>query len=556
MESTWRAISWWLLGTMMSTTTQAGYFALNYTPTARCDLPIRPSTEIPPTNEKQYGRSRFTQPLDHARPDLGTFEVNYYWNRTHWAGPGSPIVVFLPGETHADRHLVHSRPDFSLVGVLAEHLGAAVLVPEHRYYGGSSPFSHLTTSNLTYLTVENALLDVVRLAKRFSPPWTNATVGSTARDVPWILVGGSYSAAQTAWIANIHGGTYWAYLALSPIVQSITSYWQYYLPQVEYGRGLCTALLDSVIGFIDDVFGTGRETQIRAIKTMFGLDGMDDDSFLFHITSPILFWSEQDVGRPSRHYDWLCNRVQGTHASALNLIPPDILALLKSSDDDDDNVRKRGDWSSENLRTLKALYSYSEGFRQEIAPMLCSGAYCVNETDPLDPRYSELSVQNRINRQYAWLQCNDLVGGYIVGAPPRELSLVSRLTTADFFARQCALFFPPGSHGETYGANRGRTAAILNAYTGGWSPTRARRIIYSSGSRDVWREMGVTARLRPGGPMQSDPQKEIVVHVVETGFHHSELSSRNAELYEEVRRVRDLEVEQVCRWVQQWPGYL
>jgi hypothetical protein len=504
---------------------------------------------------KRYGRSTFTQPIHHARPDLGTFEMNYYWNSTLWAGPGSPIVVFLPGETKADRHLVHSRPDFSIVGVIAENLGAAVLVPEHRYYGGSSPFSYLTTANLSYLTVENALLDVVSLANHFGPPWTNATIRSTAKDVPWILVGGSYSAAQTAWIANIYAGTYWAYLSLSPIIHSITSYWQYYLPQVEHGRQLCTTLLDSVISFIDDVFRTGSEPQMRAIKNMFGLNSMDNESFLFQITTPVAYWSEQDVGSGSKDYDWLCDRVEDVRDSALHLLPPGILALL-TLDASSGNISKRGDWNSEHLRMLKALYSYSEGFRQEIAPMLCYGGLCGNETDPNNIRYSVLSVQNSINRQLDWLQCNDLVGGYIVGAPPNETTLVSRFTTAEFFTKQCALFFPPGPNGETFGANKGRTADTLNAYTGGWFPTNARRIIYSSGTRDVWREMGVAAKGRPQGPLRSDPEKDIVVHVLETGFHHSEFSTRTAELNDEVRRVRDMEVEQVCRWVQQWPGYL
>jgi hypothetical protein len=128
-------------------------FALNYTPGAACDLPVPLSMPKDPTL-KQYGKGTFTQPLLHRAPELGTFTVNYYWNNTFWAGPGSPIVVFLPGEVKADRYLVFSRPDFSLVGVIAENLQAAVLVPEHRYYGGSSPFSELTASNLSYLTVE------------------------------------------------------------------------------------------------------------------------------------------------------------------------------------------------------------------------------------------------------------------------------------------------------------------------------------------------------------------------------------------------------------------
>jgi hypothetical protein len=524
------------------------FFALNYTPADACDLPVRPSPRN--TSLKQFGRDTFTQPLNHRTPELGTFKVNYYWNITLWAGPGSPVVVFLPGETKADRHLVHSRPDYSIVGVIAQNLRAAVLVLEHRYYGGSSPFSRLTTSNLTYLTVENSLLDIVNLANHFAPPWTDAP--TSAKDVPWVLIGGSYSAAQTAWVANVFGGTFWSYLSLSPIIQSITSYWQYYLPQVEYGRRTCTTLLGDVVSYIDEIFRTGNDAQIEAIKKLFGLQTMDDESFLFQITAPVYYWSEQDVGTRSKHYDWLCDRIESVEGdSSLHLLPPGILAFSTLGD-----VERRGEWNSQYVQMLRALISYAEGFRHELAPMLCFGGFCVNESDPTNLAYSAIDANNDGNRQWAWLQCNDLVGGYIVGAPLNETSLVSRATTAEFFTSLCSLHFPPGPNGETFGANKGRTADTLNSFTGGWTPTNARRIIYSSGRLDVWREMGVSAERRPNGPLQSDPEKDIVVHLLEKGFHHSEMKTRTAELNEEVRRIRDLEVEQICHWVQQWPSYL
>lgn len=522
------------------------YFALNYTPNAACDLPIPPSMPKDPTM-KQYGKGTFTQPLLHKAPELGNFTVNYYWNSTFWAGSGSPIVVFLPGEVKADRHLVFSRPDFSLVGVIAENLRAAVIVPEHRYYGGSSPFAELTTSNLSYLTVEDALLDIVNLANHFNPPWTDAP--STAQDVPWILTGGSYSGAQTAWVANVFGGVFWAYVACSPIVQSITSYWQYYLPQIEHGRQVCTSLMDRILSYIDSVFQTNG-TQVQTIKDLFGLPTMDDESFLYEITTPVTFWSEQELGRPARQYNWLCDLIEGIE-SDYHLLPAGVMALLTS-----EGVERRGEWNSPHIQMLRALHGYAEGFRQEISPALCfKDGFCTSKLDPENFMYSDLRVDNDDNRQYAWLQCNDLISGYIVGAPQNETSLVSRLTTAEFFLEQCALFFPNGPNGETFGAKKGRTAHMLNEYTGGWSPKNATRIIYSSGSGDVWREMGVAAQRRPGGPMQSIPEQDIVVHVIETGFHHSELMTRTAEKYPEVRKVRDLEVEQICSWVQQWPGY-
>ena len=36
--------------------------------------------------------------------------------------------------------------------MLAKKFGAAVVTPEHRYYGKSSPFKQLTTENLRFLS--------------------------------------------------------------------------------------------------------------------------------------------------------------------------------------------------------------------------------------------------------------------------------------------------------------------------------------------------------------------------------------------------------------------
>jgi hypothetical protein len=43
---------------------------------------------------------------------------------------------------------------------MAKKFGAAVVSPEHRYYGKSSPFDSLTTENLQFLSSKQALFDL------------------------------------------------------------------------------------------------------------------------------------------------------------------------------------------------------------------------------------------------------------------------------------------------------------------------------------------------------------------------------------------------------------
>jgi hypothetical protein len=163
-------------------------FARNYVPNGYCKLPLLPllNSSVP-----QHGRDTFDQPIDHDTPHLGQFSESFLWNTTFWR-PGAPIVLFIPGESRIDHFESLSRPDYSTVGVIAENLGAALLVLEHRYFGSSSPYTtKFTRANLQYLTVDNALKDIVRFADNFTAPWSD--VPSAAKDVPWILIGKNVS---------------------------------------------------------------------------------------------------------------------------------------------------------------------------------------------------------------------------------------------------------------------------------------------------------------------------------------------------------------------------
>lgn len=159
-------------------------FAEKYRLPNACDLPLGPAPS--PNPIPFYGRGDFAQFIHHTNPGLGLFSQAYLWNSSFWR-PGAPIVVFLPGESPIDGYWIFNRPDVSTVGVIAENLGAATIVLEHRYYGSSLPYSNFTKGNLQYLTVDNALRDVVRFAQNFIAPWTDGP--STAKDVPWILIG-------------------------------------------------------------------------------------------------------------------------------------------------------------------------------------------------------------------------------------------------------------------------------------------------------------------------------------------------------------------------------
>jgi hypothetical protein len=358
-----------------------------------------------------------------------------------------------------------------------------------------------------------------------------------------LFLGGSYSAAQTGWIANNFPGTFWAYLSASPILQAIPSYWAYFLPLMEHGPEGCVRLLSSITRMIDDVIEAGDDKSLQAIKTLFGLAKMKTPDFIYNLSFHWGDWGSIDIGQNYTTIDTYCAWIEGSdYEQELE----DIYQQLEKS------LQARADWDISSEQTVRALQTYAAGFRKHIAPSLCIDGICLDDT------YARLSEPLGAGQMYEWLLCNDMMGGYVTGAPVGATltPLVSRFLTYDYFQTRCTIVHQLEPSGELEDTASGhRTAKAFNRYTGGWSPTDARRIIYSAGEMDVWREMSVSARLRPGGPLQSDPELDVVVHLIKTGWHHSEMYTRNAEMDDEVRRVRDQEVDQICYWVQQWPEY-
>jgi hypothetical protein len=166
-------------------------------------------------------------------------------------------------------------------GVIAEEIGAATIVLEHRYWGFSSPFAELTTENLQYLTLQNAIADLNHFALTAKLPF-DTTGASNADKAPWVLVGGSYSGALTAWTeATTRPSVMWAYYASSAVVETIGNYWSYFLTEAENMPQNCSTDISLVVEYLDSIGETGTLREQTAIKELFGLGGVDHyDDFM------------------------------------------------------------------------------------------------------------------------------------------------------------------------------------------------------------------------------------------------------------------------------------
>lgn len=125
--------------------------------------------------QSETGIAYFDQYIDHDNPDLGTFSQTYWYNATFWKGPGSPVILFTPGEIAATGYTGYLT-DQAITGLIAKEVGGAVVLVEHRYWGNSTPYVEQSTKALQFLNLDQAVADFVHFARTAKLPFdTNGT---------------------------------------------------------------------------------------------------------------------------------------------------------------------------------------------------------------------------------------------------------------------------------------------------------------------------------------------------------------------------------------------
>ncbi len=224
--------------------------------------------------QAKTGQATFQQQVDHGDASQGTFAQRYWYNTEFWTGPGAPVVLFTPGEEAADQYTGYLT-NRTITGQFAKAIGGAVVMVEHRYWGESAPFANLTTKNLRFLTLANAIADMTNFARTVNLPFAQSSnASSNAPHAPWVLSGGSYSGALAAWVEAVDPGTFWAYHASSAVVEAVGDFWQYFEPVRQGLPANCSADVQLVVAHVDEVLTTGTPAEIQALKAKFGLGGI------------------------------------------------------------------------------------------------------------------------------------------------------------------------------------------------------------------------------------------------------------------------------------------
>ena len=163
---------------------------------------------------------------------------------------------------------------------LAREVGAMTFLLEHRFYGKSQPTSDLSFASLKYLTSEQALADannfIIEMNNKFN--YTNPR---------WIVFGGSYAGALTAWIRQVYPNNVYAAVASSGPVQAVvdmTGYLEVVYHALNNYNPDCASSLHNGMLQINQLVKTdpGRSQLSSLFKTCSSLSSDPDDIAYFY----------------------------------------------------------------------------------------------------------------------------------------------------------------------------------------------------------------------------------------------------------------------------------
>ncbi|KAG6178013.1 hypothetical protein E4U36_006790 [Claviceps purpurea] len=480
----------------------------------------------------------FQQLLDHKNPHLGTFSQRYWYNTEWWAGPGAPVILRAPEEVDGwDGNVGNSTQSFEF----GRTNKAAIIALEHRYYGESSPFQNLTTTNLQHLTLDNAIQDIVYFANNVVLPFDKKRTSSPDK-APWVLTGCSYAGALSAWVQRLAPGTFWAYHCSSAVVEAISDFWQYFEPTKAGMPKNCSSDLRMAIAHIDKVLASGDVKAGNDLKKRFGLEAIPNNDFGEALHTGVDDW--QDISfDPSWYnpfYDF-CDYIENVFPEAKN-----------------NSKSHKHLPGPEGVGLHKALHGFARWSNEVLIPNNCNSypywanqgnhsVECFDYNNPQNPMFHDTSVENWANRQWWWFLCNEPFEWWQVSGPAgQDTGLVSRFMDVNYKRAVCKNFFAREGN-NTFGLDAGRTVDMINKKTSGWDIGKTERVMWVGGEFDPWRPATVLADRRPGGPLQSTP--ETPAWIVPNARHCSDGYLPAVRANAELSRIFDEIMAKMKSWV-------
>ncbi|CAO2830544.1 unnamed protein product [Amaranthus hypochondriacus] len=217
----------------------------------------------------------FNQTLDHFSPyDHRQFQQRYYEFLDYFRSPNGPIFLKICGESSCNG----ISNDY--LSVLAKKFGAAIVSPEHRYYGNSSPFKSHTTENLKYLSSKQALFDLATFRQFYQDSLNQKLNRSKDIENLWFVIGVSYPGALSAWFRLKFPHLTCGSLASSAVVLAVYNFTEFD-QQIGFSAGPeCKDVLQEVTELVEKQLTLDK----NALKSLFGASQLTiDGDFLYFL---------------------------------------------------------------------------------------------------------------------------------------------------------------------------------------------------------------------------------------------------------------------------------
>ncbi|KAI0058076.1 peptidase S28 [Artomyces pyxidatus] len=454
----------------------------------------------------------FDQLIDHTNPSLGTFKQRY-WMDWEFYKPGGPIVLNTPGEENAEDYTGYLTNE-TIVGQIAQQQHGASIVIEHRYYGDSNPYSDLSVASLKYHTIPQAIDDLVYFAQTAKLPMPGGDAVQPGK-APWILVGGSYSGALTAFTMVNAPDVFYAGYASSAVVESIVDFWGYFEVVRQFMPANCSADVEAAITYIDSIANSTNTTAIAALKNSFGVGNLSHiDDFTGALRYDLFNWqSLQPDSGGAVFYDF-CDAIEvknGKSAPAAGWGAEHAIAA----------------WGNYWRTTAYANYCGTDNAED------CLGTYDANSD-----YYTSTTLDNS-NRSWLWIVCN-YMGFFQDSAPVGQPTIVSRLTVPSGDERQCQDMFA-----AAFSTPPVPEADETNTAYDGWN-LQVDRLFFANGKRDPWRFATVSSDLVSIASTSTQPIAEG------DGFHCSDMIADYGQMDPTILSVQKAGLANMKTWLASW----
>lgn len=450
---------------------------------------------------------------------------------TSYYKPGGPVFLYLAGEGPIDND---SHLDGSLIEQFIKRFNGIGVVLENRYYGTSVPFNTSTTDELAYLSTEQVIADFDLFAREAKLPGVNHI---NAPSTPWILYGGSYPGALSAFTKKTYPKTFWGAISSSGVIHGQVEYPQWYDPIQKLAPQDCVASVNDIVDKIDALVQTGNEQAIQQLKTIFGLGALEDirdfaQTIAYPIGGPFYYptytWQEINWNPAYGHQDFFqfCDNVTDTSAAPARAAVDRALAKYTGGEP----------W--------KNLGNYAAYIKRVILPLCTSGDYNSPECFGTQHPAWWANVTSGAERSYLYTTCTEF-GAYQAAYPQGKKSLLSRVVDKHYTQQWCNWAFPKGKYNSIPPSP---DLDKWNVY--GDFGFQAERLLFVDGSADPWKDLCYHSDLAPARTSW-DAQPQHLINGAGHVWDLRTLEDIDAEP-QFIRAATKLEIRTVDTWLKEF----